>query len=110
MGREPAHRRPVLSQERRLTVHHYAVTVYTQPACQPCRFTKRKLQDAGIAFEEKPAVNADNHRYLKSLCHQQAPVVTVHRDGVLWVHWSGLNPDMLADVIGSIREDQEAAA
>lgn len=29
------------------------VTVYTQPSCPPCEFTKLYLKDKGIEFEEK---------------------------------------------------------
>ena len=91
-------------------MHTYDVTVYTQRACQPCRLTKRKLEAAGVPFTEKDAVAADNHRYIAGrLGHQQAPVVTVHRDGQLWTHWSGLRAELLADVIGTIK-GQEAAA
>jgi glutaredoxin-like protein NrdH len=90
-------------------MHEYKVTVYTQPVCQPCRFTKRKLTAAGVEFEERDAVQADNHAYITTrLGHQQAPVVTVHRDGHLWVHWSGLRPDLIADVTTAITQERAA--
>lgn len=86
----------------------YKVTVYTQPSCQPCRFTKRKFNEAGIEYEERDAVAKENHTYVRQLGHQQAPVVTVHRDNALWLNWSGLNPDMIRVTIDAL--EQEAAA
>lgn len=91
-------------------MHTYDVTVYSQPHCQPCRLTKRKLEAAGVPYTEKDAVAADNHRYITGrLGHMAAPVVTVHRDGQLWTHWSGLRAELLGDVIATIKA-QEAAA
>jgi hypothetical protein len=63
-----------------------------------------------VPFTEKDAVAAENHRYITGrLGHQQAPVVTVHRDGTLWTHWAGLRAELLADVIATITEKEAAA-
>ena len=92
-------------------MHKYEVTVYVQNACQPCRLTKRKLEAAGVPYTERDAVAADNHRYITGrLGHMAAPVVTVHRDGQLWTHWSGLRAELLGDVIATINANEEAAA
>ena len=53
------------------------VTVYTQPNCQPCRLVKKKLEDAGVAFDEVDlTTNSDAHTYItKVLMASAVPVI-----------------------------------
>ncbi|MGV0675677.1 glutaredoxin family protein [Mycolicibacterium fortuitum] len=33
------------------------ITILSQPTCQPCKFIKRQLTEAGIAYQERNVVN-----------------------------------------------------
>lgn len=68
-----------------------AVVVYTQPACQPCKMTKKKLDRSGIDYTEVD-VSTDPTAldFVKGLGYSSAPVVyvsTIEGD----VHWTGLD-------------------
>ena len=79
-----------------------SVTVYSSPACMPCRATKRKLDDLGVEYTsvdlaQDPDASAD----LKKLGHLETPVVIVRLDtGV--EHWSGHRPDRLTKLAGDL--------
>lgn len=74
------------------------VTVYTKNQCQPCRATKKKLEQLGIYYAE---INVDEHAaardYLISRGFMESPVVFV--DGM--DPWSGYRPDKLALLAGA---------
>ncbi|NKG21066.1 glutaredoxin family protein [Paeniglutamicibacter terrestris] len=76
------------------------ITVYTRPiGCGQCMATKfwldsRKIPYTAISLADvDPALMAQFHAWNYS----QAPVVTVHIDGVLVAHWYGFNPDKLEE-------------
>lgn len=70
------------------------IDVYTKPACQPCRATKRKLDQLGLDYNEHQA--ADHMDMLSPLGHTSAPVVVVTDEGGDMVaHWAGFVPDKL---------------
>lgn len=78
------------------------VTIYTRPNCQPCRASKRWLNERSIEFTEERADNPDNAAAIKYLGYLQAPVVIVAKDGPgSEVHWSGFNPVELDRHLGS---------
>ena len=70
------------------------IDVYTKPACQPFRATKRKLDQLGVEYNEHQA--ADHMDMLSPLGHTSAPVVVVTNDaGDMVTHWAGFVPDKL---------------
>lgn len=76
---------------------HPAVCIYTKSRCPGCTITKRELALRGVAFTEvnmetDPAALA----YVKTLGHQQAPVVVLG-DGT---SWSGLVPALINQHFG----------
>lgn len=87
------------------------VTIYTKPAgCFGCTKTKQKFTDAGIAFTEVDvASNPAAFEYItEELGYSQVPVVVYDKDNTE-DHWSGLNPDKIAKVIGIEARTQEDA-
>ncbi len=69
------------------------VILYTAPDCQPCRATKRALQQRGIAYEEVDlSRDAEALARVRSWGYQSAPVVYLGQDH----HWYGYRPDLLA--------------
>jgi len=67
-------------------------TVYTKYACQPCRATKRKLDQLGIIYTE---INVEDDELaletIKAMGFLQAPVVVpAHGEP-----WSGFRPDLI---------------
>lgn len=70
------------------------IDVYTKAACQPCKATKRKLDQLGVEYNELQA--ADHMDVLEPLEHTSAPVVVVTNDeGDVVAHWAGFSPDKL---------------
>lgn len=68
------------------------VTVITSPGCQPCRITKKMLEDRGIDFTERNvSEDFEALKLAKSLGHSSSPVVITADD-----HWSGFRPDKIA--------------
>ena len=67
-----------------------SITLYTKANCQPCRLSKRLLDDNEIEYE---AVSVDDDpdtiEQLIALGHRQMPVVVVNDEE----HWSGFRPD-----------------
>jgi glutaredoxin-like protein NrdH len=74
------------------------VTLYALPGsvCHQCRYTKKKLADLGIVYEEiRLDQNRDALDHVHSLGYQSAPVVEVEMgDGATWT-WSGNRPSKL---------------
>lgn len=70
------------------------IDVYTKDACQPCKATKRKLDQLGVAYNEHHA--PDHMDTLAPLGHTEAPVVVVTNvEGDMVEHWAGFSPDKL---------------
>lgn len=67
------------------------VTLYTQANCQPCKATKRKLENLGVRYTEK-RVDLDKTAMQEALAtgFQQTPIVVTSDDA-----WSGHNPTKL---------------
>lgn len=67
------------------------VTLYTQANCQPCKATKRKLENLGVSYTEK-RVDLDETAMQEALAtgFQQTPIVVTDSD-----KWSGFNPARL---------------
>ena len=79
-----------------------SVTVYSSPACMPCRATKRKLDELGVEYTsvdlaDDPAAADD----LKKLGHLETPVIIVRLDSGV-EHWSGHRPDRLTQLAGDL--------
>lgn len=77
-----------------------AVVLYSKPkGCVQCDATKRKLKKHNIHYTEVDVTaDATALEFIKSLGHAQAPVVYVSAiEGD--VHWSGNNPDLIAQHI-----------
>lgn len=71
------------------------ITVYTRPDCQPCKATKKKLEQLGADYTVVDVTeDADALDLIRDLGYLQAPV-TVVRDGDDEIHWGGYAPDKL---------------
>lgn len=67
------------------------ITVYTRPACGPCRATKSALDKRGLAYDVIDISQDDAARdYVMALGYLQAPVVVAGDD-----HWSGFRPERI---------------
>ena len=78
------------------------VTVYTSgPACQACRLTKRRLDQAGITFTEIPIDSDPNIvEAAQYLGLRTAPIVCASTDdGELC--WDGYRPDRIDALKGA---------
>jgi len=67
------------------------ITVYSKPACQACKATKRYLDKEGLEYKmidvtEDPVAR----EYVESLGYLTAPVIVAGED-----HWGGFRPDRL---------------
>jgi len=76
------------------------VTVYSQPACQPCKFTKMKLAQLGVEYE---TVQLDEDptalEKIKAMGYSAAPVVVVDLgDGATWT-WAGYRPSEIERLV-----------
>ena len=73
------------------------ITVYTKPACQPCKATKRWLDKRDIPYNEVDiSTSPDDLEAIQSLGFQEAPVVIVSTgDPETDIMWSGLHVDNL---------------
>lgn len=94
------------------------VNVYSQPACQACRLTKKRLLDLGIAYQEFD-ISTDDQAYefvVNGLGAQEAPVVALFNepDYTLpvadWVmeldrFWTGFRPEKITELIDLLKED-----
>lgn len=89
------------------------VTVYTKHRCEPCRATKRWLDERGIPYEEKDTAEPVNLEEAKAFGYLGAPVVVfVPAPGESVSHWYGFRPDMLgavAEAMGKTQKVKEAA-
>lgn len=70
--------------------------IFTTPACQSCRLTKRYFDEHDIAYETVDlSTDEESMEYVKSLGYSAAPVVVTDDD-----HWSGFRPDKLGELSG----------
>lgn len=78
-----------------------SVTVYTQPACQPCKATKRWLDKRGIDYRTIDITQSpDDLAAIKYLGYLAAPVVIVSTgDPETDLHWSGFDPTSMGRYI-----------
>jgi glutaredoxin-like protein NrdH len=77
------------------------LTIYTKATgCFGCAKTKQKFTDAGIAFHEVDLTTSPAaFEYItEELGYSQVPVVVYDKESSE-DHWSGLNPDKIAQVI-----------
>jgi glutaredoxin-like protein NrdH len=74
------------------------VTVYSlsSSVCVGCRFTKRRLREAGIPFEKVRLEEDEGAREkIKEMGYTSAPVVEVDcGDGATWT-WAGFQPTQI---------------
>lgn len=76
------------------------ITVYSQPACQPCRATKKWLEKRKASFKTVDVTESPADREaIIALGYQASPVVVVSHGTGVDVHWSGYRPDLLAEHI-----------
>lgn len=72
------------------------VTIYTRPLCQPCRATKRMMQELEIEFEEVNLEDLSDFEIgvlIESFGAKEAPVVLTPDS-----HWSGFRPDKIKEI------------
>lgn len=74
------------------------ITVYTKPNCQPCRATKRWLDNRSVDYQTVDVTTSpDDLAAIKSLGYEGVPVVIVSSgDAETDLHWHGFHPDNLA--------------
>lgn len=65
------------------------VFVFTQPHCQPCRLTKKMLDELDIAYVESDMDDDVRAEAVAAGC-MSAPIVTVNGE-----MWSGFRPDRI---------------
>lgn len=81
------------------------VTVFTKENCQPCRLTKKKLDELGIEYDERDAeAHLDIYNQLGAT--REAPLVMVtHEDDDMAVDtrmvnfWTGYKPDWIKGLV-----------
>ncbi|HAP3875996.1 TPA: NrdH-redoxin [Enterococcus faecalis] len=64
-----------------------SITIFTKPNCQPCKMTKRWLDEKEIYYTELPI--SDYADILKEAGHMSAPVVQINKDNNDVVTWAG---------------------
>ncbi|SEB80565.1 glutaredoxin family protein [Rhodobacter sp. 24-YEA-8] len=71
------------------------IIIYTSPGCGPCVATKRALDRAGLAYEERAGADwPEEVERFRAEGHAQAPIV------VLGSHiWSGFQPGMVGAIL-----------
>lgn len=74
------------------------ITVYTKPNCQPCRATKRWLDNRGVEYQTVDVTTSPaDLEAIKALGYEGVPVTIVSgRTPELDLHWHGFHPDNLA--------------
>lgn len=84
------------------------ITVYSNPGCQPCRATKKKLESLGLDYDEVHLETApDLAAMLKDQGLQTAPVVIVENNGDVQT-WAGYSPDKLKALAGAAKSSEVA--
>lgn len=69
------------------------VTVFVKPNCQPCKLTKRKLDEMGVEYETRD-ITEDGEALItvKNLGYLAAPVILTE----IGDHWGGFRPDLIS--------------
>lgn len=69
------------------------VTVFVKPDCQPCKLTKRKLDEMGVEYETRD-ITEDGEALItvKNLGYLAAPVILTE----IGDHWNGFRPDLIS--------------
>lgn len=68
------------------------VTVFSTPACFPCKFTKQRMDDLGIDFVDRDvSTDQEAAEIVRELGYKGVPVVLLASGE----HWQGLNPDRI---------------
>lgn len=66
-------------------------TVYSRPSCVQCQWTKKIMEQEGIAYDE---INVEEDaaalEFIKGLGYSAAPVVVAGNE-----HWSGFRPERI---------------
>lgn len=82
-------------------------TVYSKPACTQCNATYRALDKKGFPYRSIDVSKDEAAReHSMSFGYMQAPVVVVEKDGEVIDHWSGFNPEKIAEHASALQEAQ----
>lgn len=78
-----------------------AITVWSQPNCQPCKAVKRKLDKAGVAYEDANLLDhPERLAEFKEAGFTQSPVV----ESPYVETFSGFNPGLVDAIIAGALE------
>ena len=74
------------------------ITLYTKPGCQPCRATKRWLDNRSVDYQTVDVTTSPaDLAAIKALGYEGVPVVIVSNgDAETDLHWNGFHPDNLS--------------
>jgi len=74
------------------------ITLYSKPGCQPCRATKRWLDNRSVDYQTVDvSTSPDDLAAIKALGYEGVPVVIVSgRTPETDLHWQGFHPDNLS--------------
>jgi glutaredoxin-like protein NrdH len=77
------------------------ITVFTQPACQPCKAVKRWLDSRGITYRAVDVTESpEDLAAIKALGYNSVPVTVVnYGDNETELHWQGLVVDNMTKYI-----------
>jgi glutaredoxin-like protein NrdH len=88
-------------------VSNRITTIWTNPVCQPCRITKKALDDRGVPYVVKPLTeHPDGVESLKARGLATAPIV----EPFCGTAWAGLNLERINDLEARYKRATEAAA
>ena len=77
-----------------------AVTVLSQPGCQPCIATMRKMDQLGIPYTHVDVTSdTDAMQRAVDLGAKATPVVIVEGDNEVTQWWSGYIPDRIKGLV-----------
>lgn len=79
-----------------------ALTVYSKPGCQPCKATKRWLDQHKIRYRDIDITESpEAAEVVRAMGYSGVPVVVVPFDdpNLPGHHWYGFNPDELEKLI-----------
>jgi glutaredoxin-like protein NrdH len=73
------------------------ITLYSKPGCQPCRATKRWLDNRSVDYQTVDVTTSPvDLDAIKALGYEGVPVVIVSgRTAETDLHWQGFHPDNL---------------
>lgn len=77
------------------------ITLLSKPACVQCNATVRSLDKAGAEYAKVDmSQEVDALELARGLGYQQAPVVLIKdEEGNITDHWSGFNPEKIAEYV-----------